>query len=172
MFESFINILGPESRKEEAKVPLIDLGTIAAATNNFLQENMIGKGGFCPVYTGKLRNGREVAAKRLSRRSGQGLEELKNETMLMAKLQLRNLVWELWNNDRAMDLMDPIAENEALFPMLIRYISVTLQCVQEIAADRPTMSEVVSMLTNEHIVLTSPKQPAFSCEKSAKSNST
>ncbi|KAK0601664.1 hypothetical protein LWI29_026196 [Acer saccharum] len=74
--------------------------------------------------------------------------------------------WELWNTDRAMDLKDPILENEASYPMLIRYINVALLCVQEIAADRPTMSEVVSMLTNEHIILPSPKQPAFSYLKS------
>ncbi|TXG67224.1 hypothetical protein EZV62_008499 [Acer yangbiense] len=81
-------------------------------------------------------------------------------------LNLLGHVWELWNNDRALDLMDPILENEASFPMLIRYINVALLCVQEIAADRPTMSEVVSMLTNEHIVLPSPKQPAFSYVRS------
>ncbi|MBA0596891.1 hypothetical protein Gorai_013696 [Gossypium raimondii] len=46
--------------------------------------------------------------------------------------------------------------------MLYRYIQVALLCVQEMAADRPTMSEVVSMLTNELTVLNSPKQPAFS----------
>ncbi|KAK4851046.1 hypothetical protein QYF36_012012 [Acer negundo] len=65
-----------------------------------------------------------------------------------------------------MDLKDPILENEASYPMLIRYINVALLCVQETAADRPTMSEVVSMLTNEHINLPSPKQPAFSYLKS------
>ena len=65
-----------------------------------------------------------------------------------------------------MDLKDPILKKEASYPMLIRYINVALLCVQEIAADRPTMSEVVSMLTNEHIILPSPKQPAFSYLKS------
>lgn len=41
---------------------------------------------------GILLRGDEVAVKRLSRRSGQGWEELKNEAMLIATLQHKNLV--------------------------------------------------------------------------------
>ncbi|KAK4345103.1 hypothetical protein RND71_035279 [Anisodus tanguticus] len=65
---------------------------VAAATGNFSNENKLGHGGFGPVYKGKLQCGVEIAVKRLSRKSGQGVEEFKNEIMLIAKLQHRNLV--------------------------------------------------------------------------------
>ncbi|KAH0718080.1 hypothetical protein KY285_014111 [Solanum tuberosum] len=48
-----------------------DFSTIRAATNNFSDANMLGQGGFGPVYKGKLQNGKEIAVKRLSADSGQ-----------------------------------------------------------------------------------------------------
>ncbi|CAL5410958.1 unnamed protein product [Camellia sinensis] len=69
-----------------------DLATIQVATNNFSDHNKIGQGGFGSVYKGILTNGQEIAVKRLSRKSGQGAEEFKNEAVLVAKLQHRNLV--------------------------------------------------------------------------------
>uniref|UniRef100_A0A5B6ZAD8 Putative cysteine-rich receptor-like protein kinase 35 n=1 Tax=Davidia involucrata TaxID=16924 RepID=A0A5B6ZAD8_DAVIN len=68
------------------------LSNIKAATNNFSCENKLGEGGFGPVYKGKLLNGQEIAVKRLSETSQQGLEEFTNEVMLTAKLQHVNLV--------------------------------------------------------------------------------
>uniref|UniRef100_A0A2N9FCL3 non-specific serine/threonine protein kinase n=2 Tax=Fagus sylvatica TaxID=28930 RepID=A0A2N9FCL3_FAGSY len=71
---------------------LKDLSTIASATDNFAMNNKLGEGGFGPVYKGILEDGQEIAVKRLSRSSGQGLNEFKNEVRLIAKLQHRNLV--------------------------------------------------------------------------------
>ncbi|XP_017979707.1 PREDICTED: uncharacterized protein LOC18593792 [Theobroma cacao] len=318
-----------KGKRKDAALPLFSFVSISAATENFSLENKLGEGGFGPVYKGKLLNGQEIAVKRLSKRSGQGLEELKNETMLIAKLQHRNLVrllgccleqgekiliyefmpnksldaflfdpnnrrlldwrtririiegiaqgilylhqysrlriihrdlkasnilldsdmnpkisdfglarmfggdelqantnrivgtygymspeyaleglfsiksdvfsfgvllleivsgkkntglyhsnslnllghaWELWKGGRALELMDPTLEEQVPYPVLLRYIHVALLCVQEIAADRPTMSEVVSMLTNELTVLNSPNEPAFSSARSAINN--
>ncbi|KAJ9136265.1 hypothetical protein P3X46_033357 [Hevea brasiliensis] len=73
-------------------LPLFNFNSVAAATNNFSEENKLGQGGFGHVYKGKLPGGEEIAVKRLSRISGQGLEEFKNEIILIAKLQHRNLV--------------------------------------------------------------------------------
>ncbi|KAM0019286.1 putative protein kinase RLK-Pelle-DLSV family [Helianthus debilis subsp. tardiflorus] len=70
----------------------LSLYDIARATDNFNDSNKIGEGGFGPVYKGVLEDGREIAVKRLSETSQQGLDEFKNEVICIAKLQHRNLV--------------------------------------------------------------------------------
>ncbi|KAM7506202.1 hypothetical protein LguiB_005106 [Lonicera macranthoides] len=69
-----------------------DFGTIKTATDNFSEANKLGQGGFGAVYKGRLQNGLDIAVKRLSMNSGQGELEFKNEVLLVAKLQHRNLV--------------------------------------------------------------------------------
>ncbi|XP_076945769.1 cysteine-rich receptor-like protein kinase 15 [Bidens hawaiensis] len=69
-----------------------DFSTVKAATNDFSEENKLGRGGFGTVYKGILGEGDHIAVKRLALDSGQGDTEFKNEVLLMAKLQHRNLV--------------------------------------------------------------------------------
>nr|GMC48217.1 G-type lectin S-receptor-like serine/threonine-protein kinase At4g27290 isoform X1 [Ipomoea batatas] len=79
-------------RDEDFELPVFHLRTIARATNNFSADNKLGEGGFGPVYKGVLENGQEIAVKRLSKASVQGIHEFKNEVVFIAKLQHRNLV--------------------------------------------------------------------------------
>ncbi|KAL8199678.1 hypothetical protein R6Q57_013246 [Mikania cordata] len=299
--------------------------SISSATNNFSNANKLGKGGFGEVYKGKLVDGQEIAVKRLSRSSGQGTKEFRNETELIAKLQHTNLVrllgcciekqekilvyeympnksldvflfdqekkglldwnsrfviidgiaqgllylhkfsrlriihrdmkasnillddyfkpkisdfgmaklfgineseantsrvvgtrgymppeylidgiistkvdvfsfgvlileivsskmnfvsydvehplnllglaWEFWNQGSGLELMDPALEDTCTPKEVMTCIHVALLCGQDHAMDRPTMSEVVSMLTNENMHLPDPKPPAFFIER-------
>ncbi|KAJ6893273.1 receptor-like protein kinase [Populus alba x Populus x berolinensis] len=66
--------------------------TIRDATEDFSEKNKLGQGGFGAVYKGALPSGQEIAVKRLSKDSGQGDLEFKNEVLLVARLQHRNLV--------------------------------------------------------------------------------
>ncbi|KAL3361741.1 hypothetical protein AABB24_014554 [Solanum stoloniferum] len=84
--------LKEEDGREVQDLKIFSFGFILEATNNFSSEKMLGEGGFGPVYKGKFPDGREVAVKRLSRTSGQGLVEFKNELILIAKVQHTNLV--------------------------------------------------------------------------------
>ncbi|KAM4100312.1 hypothetical protein ACB094_05G058600 [Castanea mollissima] len=304
------------------ELQIFNFESISVATNNFSTENKLGEGGFGPVYKGKLSDGPEIAIKRLSRSSGQGLVEFKNEVILIAKLQHTNLVrllgfciegeeklliyeympnksldfflfdstkkhllswrtrfniiegiaqglvylhkysrlrvihrdlkasnilldkemnpkisdfgmakifglkgleentnrivgtygymspeyamngvvsiktdvfsfgvllleimsgkknnsryhfedplnligyaWQLWNEGKSLELIDPTILEESRPPFeALRCIHIGLLCVQDQAKDRPTMPDVVSMLSNETLKLSSPKQPAF-----------
>ena len=44
---------------------------------------------------------------------------------------------------------------------VLRYVNIALLCVQERVTNRPSMSDVVTMLSNEAAVLPYPQQPAF-----------
>ncbi|XP_070023109.1 G-type lectin S-receptor-like serine/threonine-protein kinase At1g67520 [Nicotiana sylvestris] len=299
--DSFNNTnLREEDGREVHNLKIYSFGFILAATNNFSSENKLGEGGFGPVYKGKFPEGREVTVKRLSRTSGQGLVEFKNELVLIAKVQHTNLVrvigccihgdekmliyeymrnksldfflfdperkklvdwqkrfdiiegiaqgllylhkysrtrvihrdlkasnvlldenmnpkiadfglarifkqneteavtrrvvgtygymapefamegafsiksdvfsfgvlmleiaWELWKEGCALELKDPALGDVCDTKLLLRVIHVGLLCVQEGAADRPTMSDIISMLGNESMAMPPAKQPAF-----------
>nr|XP_043625479.1 G-type lectin S-receptor-like serine/threonine-protein kinase At4g27290 [Erigeron canadensis] len=80
-----------ENKREAMELPLFSFSTIEKATASFSPDNKLGQGGFGPVYKGILKEG-EIAVKRLSNTSSQGLNEFKNEVICISKLQHRNLV--------------------------------------------------------------------------------
>ncbi|KAK6229548.1 hypothetical protein SCA6_018499 [Theobroma cacao] len=237
--DGLLHLTRAESGKEEAEVPLFDFSSIENATNNFCYANVIGGGGFGPVYKGNLPTGQEIAVKRLSKDSGQGIEQFSNEVGLIAKLQHRNLVgllgcciqgdermliyefmsnssldhfifglrlltfyllsvelisdalylrnrgyshpdhrhnllghaWLLWNEDRALELIDTSLEESCVKPEVVRCIQVGLLCVQEFPEDRPAMSSVLLMLTNESAAtLPQPKPPGFFIQRKSSTN--
>ncbi|XP_062190744.1 G-type lectin S-receptor-like serine/threonine-protein kinase B120 [Phragmites australis] len=97
--EAWQDFSGPKQPDQEegedgkkCELPLFAFEILAAATGDFSSANKLGEGGFGHVYKGRLPSGEEIAVKRLSQSSGQGLEEFKNEVILIAKLQHRNLV--------------------------------------------------------------------------------
>ncbi|KAK1359576.1 Receptor-like serine/threonine-protein kinase [Heracleum sosnowskyi] len=80
------------NEENNLELPFFEFRRIASATGNFSHDNKIGEGGFGPVYKGMLEDGQQIAVKRLSEHSKQGIHEFKNEVSLIAKLQHRNLV--------------------------------------------------------------------------------
>ncbi|XP_010319374.1 G-type lectin S-receptor-like serine/threonine-protein kinase At1g11330 isoform X1 [Solanum lycopersicum] len=87
-----INLLGDRSAVHMEELPVFSLDTLANATSQFHEDKKLGQGGFGPVYMGKLEDGKEIAVKKLSKASGQGLEEFMNEVLVISKVQHRNLV--------------------------------------------------------------------------------
>ncbi|KAJ4833173.1 hypothetical protein Tsubulata_016041 [Turnera subulata] len=260
------DVIGTLSENDDVEVHMFDLNEMFLATNNFSKANIIGAGGFGSVYKGRLLTGQEIAVKKLSRNSGQGIQEFRNEVVLIAKLQHKNLVglvgsciqgedrmlvyeympnksldyfifdgersallgwqtrfsivlgiargllylhqdsklqiihrdlkpsnilldsklnpkisdfglarifgddgseaktkraWLLWNQDKALELMDPSLEETCIESQVVRCIHVGLLCLQKHPDDRPAMSSVVFMLGNEGVVLPQPKEPGF-----------
>ncbi|KAM1797029.1 hypothetical protein ACFX13_037731 [Malus domestica] len=88
------NLISDEDMDEigSAESLQFNFDTIRIATDDFSEANKLGQGGFGSVYKGMLISGQEIAVKRLSKSSGQGVQEFKNEVALVAKLQHRNLV--------------------------------------------------------------------------------
>lgn len=116
-----VSDLMDEENKSGVGVPFCSWESILAATENFSDVHKLGRGGFGPVYKvlqwvfhnffsiikavlpcvknstshllqGMFPGGQEIAVKRLSNYSLQGMNEFRNEVMLIAKLQHRNLV--------------------------------------------------------------------------------
>lgn len=65
---------------------------LAAATDGFIDANLIGQGGFGYVHKGVLPSGKEIAVKSLKSGSGQGEREFQAEIDIISRVHHRHLV--------------------------------------------------------------------------------
>ncbi|KAL8157650.1 receptor protein kinase TMK1-like [Apium graveolens] len=90
--------LGSSGRRDmhivEAGNMVISIQVLRNVTNNFSQDNILGKGGFGTVYSGELHDGTKIAVKRMESgvMSEKGLDEFKSEIAVLTKVRHRNLV--------------------------------------------------------------------------------
>ncbi|GMI79188.1 ANXUR1 [Hibiscus trionum] len=68
------------------------ISEIRQATQNFIDSNVIGVGGFGKVYKGLIDGGTNVAIKRSNPSSEQGINEFKTEIEMLSKLRHKHLV--------------------------------------------------------------------------------
>lgn len=73
---------------------IISIQDLRQGTNNFNDDNIVGRGGFGVVYKGKLLDGRQIAVKRMesSAISSKGVSEFQAEIAVLTKVRHRHLV--------------------------------------------------------------------------------
>ncbi|GMI87491.1 Transmembrane kinase 3 [Hibiscus trionum] len=73
---------------------VISIQVLREVTNNFSEENVLGRGGFGTVYKGELHDGTKIAVKRMESGvvSEKGLAEFKSEIAVLTKVRHRHLV--------------------------------------------------------------------------------
>ena len=60
------------------------------------------------------------------------------------------------------EFIDPLIADQIVQKSVLRCIQIALLCVQELAKDRPSISNVISMLDSDTELLPQPKKPPFS----------
>jgi len=73
-------------------VQVLSLNALKTATRNFHMLNCVGRGGFGAVYKGNLKDGTQVAIKKLSAESKQGISEFLTEINVISNVRHPNLV--------------------------------------------------------------------------------
>ena len=70
---------------------IVSYQALADATNGFDTANIVGRGGFGPVYRGEL-DGHAVAVKVLEAAGGQGVQEFQREVDILSRCRHENIV--------------------------------------------------------------------------------
>eukprot|EP00252_Welwitschia_mirabilis_P012378 TRINITY_DN27410_c0_g1_i1.p1 TRINITY_DN27410_c0_g1~~TRINITY_DN27410_c0_g1_i1.p1 ORF type:complete len:732 (-),score=70.31 TRINITY_DN27410_c0_g1_i1:378-2573(-) len=73
---------------------IISIQVLRTVTNDFSEQNVLGRGGFGVVYKGELHDGTKIAVKRMESGvvSGKGLNEFQAEIAVLTKVRHRHLV--------------------------------------------------------------------------------
>ncbi|KAI9187270.1 hypothetical protein LWI28_026192 [Acer negundo] len=79
------------------------------------------------------------------------------------KHNLLGHAWRLWNEGKAVELIDQLLDNSSTSSEILRCIHIGLLCVQQGPEDRPNMSTVALMLGEGS--LSQPKQSGFFTER-------
>ncbi|KAK9281101.1 hypothetical protein L1049_003994 [Liquidambar formosana] len=93
--------LSGQSSTDNSDIQVYDGGNVAIpievlreVTNNFSDDNILGRGGFGIVYKGELHDGTRIAVKRMESNtvSTKGMDEFKAEIAVLTKVRHRHLV--------------------------------------------------------------------------------
>ncbi|KAK8581223.1 hypothetical protein V6N12_071458 [Hibiscus sabdariffa] len=76
-------------------------------------------------------------------------------------LSLVAYAWEVWNDGRALELIDPSLEESYPKDEVMRCINVGLLCVQDNPVDRLAIVDALTMIYGEGRQLPTPKPPAY-----------
>jgi hypothetical protein len=93
--ESFTDSVGPSDiNLARTENMVISIQVLRNVTNNFSEENILGRGGFGTVYKGELHDGTKIAVKRMESGvvSEKGLAEFMSEIAVLTKVRHRHLV--------------------------------------------------------------------------------
>ncbi|GLT52259.1 hypothetical protein SLA2020_256070 [Shorea laevis] len=99
---------------------------LSKATKNFAEEEKLGEGGFGYVYKGFLRDSNaDVAVKRISRKSKQGIKEYTSEVKIISRLRHKNLVKLIgWCHEKELLLVYEFMPNGSLDSHLFKGRSI------------------------------------------------
>ncbi|KAL1567711.1 G-type lectin S-receptor-like serine/threonine-protein kinase [Salvia divinorum] len=77
-------------------------------------------------------------------------------------LCLLRYAWDLWKKDCVDELIDPMLDlPNPWSSVAMRYVQISLLCVEENPVDRPLISDVVAMLNNDRRAIESPINPTL-----------
>ncbi|KAH0671867.1 hypothetical protein KY284_022954 [Solanum tuberosum] len=81
-----------DAKANRSKLGLTLGAELEEATNDFKSSRVLGDGGFGTVYYGQLKDGREVAVKRLYEHNSKRMQQFVNEIEILTRLRHTNLV--------------------------------------------------------------------------------